>query len=172
MFSVELLLDEAADRAVRDDWARLLAARLPSQGRHPGESNRPHLTVGLTARVTPAGRQRLVELSAELPVPLTVGALLVFGRGPFILSRLALPGVPLLEIARRVLDVLDEPVDRRGTFASWTPHVTLGRRYSAAQLAEACTALGSVRAVGGAAVALRIWHIDAHREDVLPGRSP
>jgi len=36
--SVELLLDEASDSLVRDQWARLAAAGLPSQARHLGAS--------------------------------------------------------------------------------------------------------------------------------------
>ena len=49
MFSIELVLAGAADQAVRDDWASLVRAGLPTQARHTGASNRPHLTLALTA---------------------------------------------------------------------------------------------------------------------------
>ncbi|HEY5881268.1 MAG TPA: 2'-5' RNA ligase family protein [Nakamurella sp.] len=169
MHSVELTLDDPADAAVRADWARLLRARLPSQGRHTGVSNRPHITLALTESVTQAVRDRLAAIAADLPVPLAVGALLVFGRRQYILSRQVVPNTAILGLQRRVVDALDEAVDRRGTFGAgaWTPHITLGRRFSAEQLASAMSALGSVRPVDGAGASLRLWDIGTHREDRL-----
>jgi hypothetical protein len=48
--SIELTLDEATDAAFRADWHTLLLAELPSQARHAGDSNRPHVTIGAGAR--------------------------------------------------------------------------------------------------------------------------
>mgnify|MGYP000157915916 CR=1 FL=1 len=45
--SAELLLDSGLDTAVRREWAALSDAGLPSQNRHRGESNRPHITVSV-----------------------------------------------------------------------------------------------------------------------------
>jgi len=167
--SVELTLDGPADTAVRADWDRLLRARLPSQGRHSGASNRPHITLALTASVPDPVRDGLAALAAELPLPLIVGAPLVFGHRRFILCRLIVPSSALLDLQQRVLDALDEPVDRQGTFGAgaWTPHVTLGRRFSADQLAAALTALGPVRPSDGTGASLRLWDIGTHQEDRL-----
>jgi 2'-5' RNA ligase len=165
--SIELTLDDTADATVRADWARLGRAHLPSQGRHTGPSNRPHLTLALTGSVTEPIRVRLAGIAAGLPLPLTVGALLVFGHRQFILSRLVVPNQALLDLQQQVVGALPDPVDARGTFRAgrWTPHITLGRRFRAEQLAAAALALDPVRTVDGAAVGLRLWDIQAHREE-------
>ncbi len=166
---MELLLDDVADRAVRADWSRLTRAHLPSQGRHAGESNRPHVTLALTGAVSDGVRRRLTAIDAALPVPLGVGALLVFGSRRYILARLVLANPALLDLQQRVLAALDEPVDPRGSFRAggWTPHITLGRRFAAEQLGAAATALGNLRAVDGMGVRLRAWDIQAHREELI-----
>ncbi len=163
---MELVLDDAADRAVRASWSSLLRARLPSQGRHTGASNRPHVTLALTRSATEPVRDRLAAIAADLPVELTVGALLVFGSRRFILARLVVPNAALLALQQRVLAASDEPEDRHGTFrvGDWTPHITLGRRFTAAQLAAAADTLGRLPAVHGQAERLRLWDIDAHTE--------
>lgn len=168
MYSVELALDGEADRAVRADWAALLGAGLPSQGRHRGVSNRPHVTLALAAAAPEAVRARLTVIAAELPLPVTVGAVLVFGDRRFVLSRLVVPDRAVLTLQRRVVAALDEPVDRHGTFAAgaWTPHVTLGRRFTGAQVAAALAVVGA-HAVPGAAGRLRLWDMAAHAEHWL-----
>lgn len=165
MFSVELVLDGPADAAVRADWAALLRAGLPSQGRHTGPSNRPHLTLALTAAAPEPVRVRLAAIATELPLAVTVGAVLVFGRRQFIVSRLVVPDLSLLMLQRQVVDALDEPIDRHGTFAAgaWTPHVTLGRRFTATQVAAALSVLGAA-ATPGTMRRLRLWDMSAHQE--------
>ncbi|MDF2443191.1 MAG: hypothetical protein JWR01_1394 [Subtercola sp.] len=53
MMSFELLLDPATDARFRAEWDTLLAAGLPSQARHTGASNAPHITL-LAARAVDA----------------------------------------------------------------------------------------------------------------------
>lgn len=179
MYSVELVLDGAADRAVRADWAALLNAGLPSQGRHTGPSNRPHLTLALTASAPDPVRDRLTAIAAELPLPATVGAVLVFGHRQLsdagrathptlILSRLVVPDSALLALQQRVVGALDEPVDRHGTFraGAWTPHVTLGRRFTPAHVAAALQVVGAAGG-HGALTRLRLWDMTEHREQWL-----
>jgi hypothetical protein len=43
--SLELVLDARTDASVRREWALLKAAGPPSQARHTGASNRPHVTL-------------------------------------------------------------------------------------------------------------------------------
>ncbi len=43
--SLELVFDDESDAAIRGEWDALVAADLPSQARHTGESNRPHITL-------------------------------------------------------------------------------------------------------------------------------
>jgi hypothetical protein len=49
---VELLLDEAAELAVREAWRRLADAGLPSQARHRSPTNSPHLTLAACPELT------------------------------------------------------------------------------------------------------------------------
>ena len=176
MFSIELVLAGAADQAVRDDWAALVRAGLPSQARHTGASNRPHLTLALTASAPALVRARLAAIADDLPLPMTVGSLLVFGRRQpsgagrasqtaFILSRLMVPDQAVLTLQQRVVAALDDPVDRHGTFGAgaWTPHVTLGRRMTADQVADALTVLGA-DPVPGTFSRLRLWDMAEHQE--------
>ena len=53
--SVELLLDDRLDQAVREEWARLLDVGLASQARNRSESNRPHITLAVAASTCPRG---------------------------------------------------------------------------------------------------------------------
>ena len=176
MYSVELVLEGAAGAAVRADWAALLDAGLPSQARHTGASNRPHVTLALAAAASAQVRDRLAAIAGALPLPVIVGAVLVFGHGPsggagrgrrpaLILSRLVVPDGALLTLQRRVAAALDEPVDRHGTFAAgaWTPHVTLGRRFTGDQVAAALAVVGA-GSTPGVLARLRLWDMSAHEE--------
>lgn len=49
--TVELLPDAVTDSVVRTQWGALLAAGLPSQARHTGATNAPHVTLGVSAAV-------------------------------------------------------------------------------------------------------------------------
>lgn len=176
MYSVELVLDGVADTAVRDEWASLMRAGLPSQGRHTGASNRPHLTLALSATASEPVRVRLAAIAAELPLRVRLGAVLLFGNRPpgeagrpgraaLVLARLVVPDPDLLTLQRQVVAALDEPVDRHGTFAAgaWTPHVTLGRRFTADQVAAALPVLGP-DPIRGTLRRLRLWDMSGHEE--------
>lgn len=165
MYSVELVLDGPADAAVRTEWAGLRDAGLPSQARHTGSSNRPHVTLALAASASAQVQARLTAVAAELPLPVAVGAVLVFGQRNFVLARLVVPDAALLAVHRRVLTALDDLVDRHGTFAAgaWTPHVTLGRRLTAAEVGAALAVVGATGGPGSL-TRLRLWDMSAHQE--------
>lgn len=168
MFSVELVVDGAADAAVRADWVALVEAGLPSQARHTGESNRPHVTLALSATAAEPVRERLAAVARDLPLPVTAGSVLVFGGRQFVLARLAGPAVELLDLQRRVVEALDDPVDRHGTFTAgaWTPHLTLARRLTAAQIAAALPVLGPA-GVPGRLHRMRLWDMTERQEHWL-----
>jgi len=88
--SVELLLDDELDAAVRAQWATLVAAGLPSQARHTGETNRPHVTLTVASSVQPYIEIALKSaLTGRLPLSVQLGGLLCFaGRdGRLVLTR-------------------------------------------------------------------------------------
>ena len=159
MFSVELLPDAATEASVRDDWDRLLGADLPSSGRNPAPSNRPHVTLAVRDSLDPWVFGGVSDL---LPIPLELGGLLVLGRRDrFILARHVVVTSALLEChwAVSVLAGRPEPRYLNTGPDRWTPHVTLARGLTAQRLA---TALRTIRAANivGEATGLRVWNAD------------
>lgn len=144
MHHVELLPDAATDAAVRAEWRALADAALPSQERHASASNRPHVTLTMS-EAWPEGEALagVTRPLTALPLPARLGSTVVFGRGPFVLARLVVA-------SRELLALHADLAARLGPLASdllvpgrWTPHVTLGRRLSAAQVAAALEVLGA-----------------------------
>lgn len=164
--SVEVVLDERTDHAIRDQWAVLMDAGLPSQGRHRGASNRPHITVALADTLDADDLSRLMAAVSALPMAVTVGGLLLFGGRRFVLSRLAVPSSDLLGLQRDLAGALAAPADANGSFAAgrWTPHITLAKRLTADQVAEALTVLGDVPTLLGTIPGARRWDMVAKQE--------
>jgi 2'-5' RNA ligase len=166
--SIELLLDEAADARVREEWAALAAAGLSSLGAHTAPSNAPHITLA----VRPAMPEFALsdEVRALLPVPVTLGAPMLFGTGDRrVLVRSVLGGLPLLHLHAALHAALpaalpaaepavDAPHTRPG---EWTPHVTLARRLKLDDLPRALALLGAD--IPAAAVSMRRWDSAALR---------
>ena len=170
--SVELLLDETSDALIRAEWGRLLDADLPSQARHAGRSNRPHITLGVAGSL---GSEPESALSGLVdPLPLLLGAPLLFGRGPFVLARMVVPTVELLTLQTRVVDILGAT----GAFAHqqaagrWTGHVTLARKLTGTQLERALNALVPLDIIEATAIAVRRWDGDAKVEWILDPAPP
>lgn len=164
--SVELVLDDVLDREVRSEWALLLEADLPSQARHTGESNAPHVTLGVADNVDDAAEAvlRSVRLGSDETVRL--GGLLVFAGRTSVLSRAVVPTQSLLAMQRAVHEALAGMPGQPPTTVpgAWTPHVTLARRLDRAQLAAALVALsGRPSELEGTIAAVRRWDGDARR---------
>jgi hypothetical protein len=155
MPSIELLLDPASEEALREEWATLLEAGLPSQARHTGASNRPHVTLLYSEEMLEPPR------IVGLPLAATAGSPVLFGsaRRGFLLARLVRPSAGLLELHRILHEEVGERpgIDRLTRPGAWTPHITLARRLSGEQLATALTLLDPRRAIEGTAVAARLW---------------
>lgn len=164
MQSVELLLDEATDAHVREQWRLLVEADLPSQARHTGATNAPHVTLAVREAVADSAERGLCRVAQRLPLPVRLGAVTVFGRHRYVLVRLVVADRPLLDLHAAVADVLGpdggDPLTAPGR---WTPHVTLARGLDADQVARALTALGGSGPVDGAAVVCRRWDPVARR---------
>lgn len=142
MHHVELLLDEVADAAVRDQWQRLADAGLPSQAHHRGESNAPHVTLSMV-RAWPSGlTDRLAPLE-RLPVSTELGGLTVFGTGPHVVVRPLVVTAALLDLHHDVARCLGEAASAFVAPGRWVPHVTLARRMSAEQVAGALAVVAS-----------------------------
>ncbi|WP_072807384.1 2'-5' RNA ligase family protein [Rhodococcoides yunnanense] len=157
--SVELLLDDALDAAVRAEWQVLVDADLPSQGRHRGESNRPHVTVSVADEFEELDRG-IASTPLAVLFPIRLGPFVVFRGKHATLARLVIPSRDLLSLHDAVSSLAGTSHGLRAHTAPghWTPHVTLARRLTEAELAAALRRLDSVPAVlTGATVALRRW---------------
>ena len=168
--SVELLLDEASDALIRAEWDRLLDADLPSQARHTGRGNRPHITLGVARSLAPQQETELIELAAPMPLPLVLGSPLLFGRGPFVLARSVVPTVELLSFQAKVGDALGEsaePFVHQQSAGRWTGHVTIARKLTGAQLERALAVLGPLDTIEASAVAVRRWDGDGKIEWII-----
>ncbi len=165
MQSVELLLDEDTDAHVREQWRVLVGAGLPSQARHRGETNAPHVTLAVRPAVDPAAEPGLRAVAATLPLPVRLGATAVFGRHRYVLVRLLVVDESLLRLHAAVAHSLGD-CDRADPLTEpgrWTPHVTLGRGLSAAEVGRALEVLGGAHPVEGRAVDCRRWDSEARR---------
>lgn len=151
--SLELLLDDAAEAAVRRDWEALAAAGLSSLAGHTAASNRPHVT--LAARSSPVPHP--LSIDAALPIPIELGPALLLGSGERrVLARAVVPSAALLALHAAVLRAAGEGDDPPHLLPDrWLPHVTLARRLRTADLAPALALLGP--AIEGMGVAVRRW---------------
>lgn len=159
--SLELVLDAATDAAVREEWAALADAGLPSQAHHTGASNRPHVTLLVRPTLDAVTVVSRAHLVARLPLPVTLGAPVLFG-GPRhrVLARLVVPSRELLDLQAELHAQAGPGDDADHTVpGAWTPHVTLARRLPVESVGEALGLLADRgRAdLAGRAVGIRRW---------------
>jgi hypothetical protein len=165
---VELLLDEAAERAVAQEWSRLAEAGLPSLDLHRHPSNRPHLTVTISDD-PPKRREGALrsQLAAALPLQVELGPLLCFGGGPWVLVRTVVASEPLLPLHRQVVQLLRAPAVPHCRVGHWVPHVSLARRLDAPAVARALEVLSPRRPIDGRLDRARHWDSGARREEPI-----
>jgi 2'-5' RNA ligase len=137
----------------------------------PSDTRRPHITLVAAERIDPGIDEELTWLAAELPRPVALGALLLFGSGRLTLARLVVPSSALLALHEQVYDQCRPFVSSLFPHSEpgrWTPHVTLGRRFTAAQAGEAVGLVNGITADIRASIAgLRRWDGDAKREYLI-----
>ncbi|MER6410057.1 2'-5' RNA ligase family protein [Streptomyces humidus] len=140
MRTVELLLDETADLAVREAWRRLADAGLPSQARHRSPTNSPHLTLAACGELTAPMRWELADVAAALPLPVRFTGMIRFERPTSVLAWALDLDPALAGLHRRVWEAVasDSPPATLNPFhepGRWSPHVTLGRSRQAGAFA-------------------------------------
>ncbi|WP_328443749.1 2'-5' RNA ligase family protein [Streptomyces sp. NBC_00386] len=141
MRTVEVLLDEAADLAVRAVWRRLADAGLPSQVRHRSPTNSPHLTLASCPELTAPIRWELGEAAASLPLQVRVSGVVRFERPTSVLAWALDLDSALAGLHGRVWDAVtsDSPPETLNPLhdpTHWSPHITLGRSRRAGVFAD------------------------------------
>jgi 2'-5' RNA ligase len=159
--SVELLFDSETDAAVRRLWDDLTDAGVRSLAGSASPSNRPHVTLSVAEHMDDTVNEALRPLLRLLPFSCTIGAPMLFGRGPFTLVRLVLPSAELLALQAEVHEAC-RPHMSPGPLphsepGHWTPHVTLARRVPQDKLAAGLTLRRMSRDRQATALALRHW---------------
>lgn len=169
--SLELVFDDESDAAMREEWDALAAADLPSQARHTGESNRPHITLLVRPSLPDLDAAPLAD---ALPLGMTLGAPVLFGAGRTrVIARSVVPSAALVDLHARVHDLAGAGDDADHTRpGAWTPHVTLARRVALDGVGDALRVLSeraplerSVRAVG-----IRRWETATKTVSEVVGR--
>ena len=162
MLSIELTLDDATDASVRAEWRALEDAGIPSLVRNTSPSNRPHVTLFVAPAMRVEDLTAVRDAVSSLPLPLTLGATLLFGghRRGYVLARQVVVTSALLELHRRVHESatpLAESVVDLSRPDAWTPHVTLARRLRPDDVGPALAAVGAAALPTGSAPTARLW---------------
>ncbi|MGK4217320.1 2'-5' RNA ligase family protein [Kocuria marina] len=140
--SLDLVLSPASDDLIRSRWAALHEAGLPSLATHRGASNAPHLTALSAPSMPEHVLDRSRELFSELlPCSVDVPGLLVLRHGPFVLAESVIVPPGVTEAVRELERIAAES---RPQARPWVPHLTLGKRLTAAQVGEALDVLADV----------------------------
>ena len=148
--SVELLLDPDTEQAVVAEWLLLRDAGLPTEWRSvPAPSHRPHVTLYAGTDLNAGADAALPGLVADLELTLELGSPLVFpgrvrgGAGTFVLVRQVVTSVELLTLQTRVAELCGAGLGSHFGPGRFTPHVTLARRMTGAQVGLALDLLTS-----------------------------
>lgn len=168
--SVELVLDGLADAMIREQWAALADAGLPSQAHHRSPTNAPHITVAEASLVDESVETALSGIPALFPMPITIGPLVVFGSTKFVLVRLVVPHLALLGAHAQVATAFGDSPGQSDLLAPgrWVPHVTLAHRLTAEQVGQAVELLaGGPMTYEAEAVAPRRFDSDARRTWII-----
>ena len=174
LHSVEALLDAATDAAVRQEWAVLAQAGLPSQAGHGGPTNAPHVTLSAAAGLPDVVESRVArDVAGVLPLTVRLGPLLVLGSRRFVLARLVVPTGELLSLHAVVAGAMAAApgVPALVRPGRWTPHVTLARGLGTSQVGDSLAILGPVTTLDGSIEAVRRWDPTAGRAWPV-GRKP
>lgn len=162
--AVELTLDAPGDERVREEWAALREAGLPSLADHTGATNRPHVTLHVRDTMTPAAEDGLLRVVRRLPLRLSLGPLVLFhARRRWVVARHVVVDRPLLELHEEVAEVVGGGGSPLTVPGSWVPHVTLARGVRDEQVAEVLGVLAQAPAYAAQALRLRRWDQEARQ---------
>ena len=163
---VVVLFDDKADKAVRELWARLDAAGLPSR-----RDFAPHLTFAMASDIPARARDALRAELRTLHVPsLFFGSLSTFANTENVLMLSAVTDPELLAVHSAVHDVLAGKVRNPSAYylpGSWVPHCTLLQQVSADELVRGFGTLFPVDALRARVSAVAVMDSVTGEVDLL-----
>jgi 2'-5' RNA ligase len=128
--AVCLLFDPASERRLRELWARIEAAGVPSMASHTHGRHHPHLSYAVLRTWDLAQvQQTLAELAPGEPFSVSFHGTLSFPRG-----RAALAPAITADVARRqdavvaALEAAGADLHRNYVRGAWVPHVSVATR--------------------------------------------
>ena len=162
--SIELVFDPDTETTVRQIWADLREAGIPSQA----PASRPHATLTVAEHIDPDVDGLLTSLAERLPHPCRIGALMSFGTAKAVVARLLVPTTALLdlhaEVHRMCLPHLHPRPMPNVLPGQWTPHVTMARRVVPDEMGRAVRIAGRPQEIAGTVIGLRRWDGNARVE--------
>lgn len=137
--ALELLFDPTAEAAVKEVWARLEMAGVPSLATRTHRRHRPHISLSVAERIQAGQLQGTRDRLAATHLDVTLYSPAVFPRkGVLYLS--VVPTLALLRLHEQVhaalCDSMVAPWDGYAVGA-WVPHCTLAHDLTRAQLMRA-----------------------------------
>ncbi len=148
---LEFLFDDEADHAVRELWARLEKAGVPSLATRTHGRHRPHVTFAMASAIPMGKRDSLREDLARLAIPrLWLSTLAAFSSYDNVLMLAAVVDTELLAVHSAVHDVLARRVHSPSAYylpGSWVPHCTLAQGVEPAEVAAGFAALYPVEPI-------------------------
>lgn len=136
--ALEVFFDPDSEAVVRQLWARLEAAGLPSLATRTHRRHRPHVSLAVAKRIDTTRLEKARQLLASTHLDITLYAPAVFPRnGVLYLS--VVPTRALLRLHEEVHAVLEgRLVESWRTYSvdTWMPHCTLAQDLDPTQLAR------------------------------------
>ncbi len=134
--ALELFFDPTTEATVKDVWARLEAAGVPSLATRTHRRHRPHISLRVAERIEASQLRGARECLAATHLDVTLYAPAVFPR-PGVLYLSVVPTLALLRLHEEVHAALRDSmvVPRDGySVGAWMPHCTLAQDLTRAQL--------------------------------------
>jgi 2'-5' RNA ligase len=147
--AVELLFDPTTEAAIKDLWARLETAGLPSLASRTHRRHRPHISLAVAERIDTGQLLDARDCLAATHLDVTLYAPAVFPR-PGVLYLSVVPTLALLRLHEEVNAALGASIvaPRDGyAVGAWMPHCTLAQDLTRAQLASGIDLLHEQRPI-------------------------
>jgi 2'-5' RNA ligase len=166
--ALEVLFDPTTEAAIKDLWARLETAGVPSLASRTHRRHRPHVSLAVADRIETQQLEGVHERLAATHLDITLYSPAIFPR-PGVLYLSVVPTLALLRLHEEVHATLGEGIiaPRDGySVGAWVPHCTLAQDLTGAQLLHGIDLLQDQPVIPAHLSSLDL--LDTATGDVLP----